>query len=53
VCIEESSPAMRADMHARCFALTSRERELLRHLLKGKDTKQIAHAMSSATASSL
>ena len=45
VSIEESSPAERVDLFARCFALTTRERELLGHLVKGNDTKQIARAM--------
>jgi DNA-binding CsgD family transcriptional regulator len=45
VSIEESSPAERVDLFARCFALTPRERELLGHLVKGDDTRQIAHAM--------
>ena len=45
VSIEESSPAERVDLFARCFALTDRERELLGHLVKGNDTKQIARAM--------
>jgi DNA-binding CsgD family transcriptional regulator len=45
VSVEESSPAERVDLFARCFALTTRERELLGHLVKGNDTKQIARAM--------
>ena len=45
VSIEESSPAERVDLFARCFALTTREQELLGHLVKGNDTKQIARAM--------
>ena len=45
VSIEQSSPAERVDLFARCFALTTRERELLSQLVKGNDTKQIARAM--------
>src|SRR5918994_2147088 len=45
VSIEQSSPAERVDLFARCFALTTRERQLLGHLVKGNDTKQIARAM--------
>ena len=44
VSIEQSSPAERVDLFARCVGLTTRERELLGQLVKGNDTKQIARA---------
>lgn len=45
VTIEESSAAERVDLFARAFGLTARERELLDHLVSGKDTREVARRM--------
>lgn len=46
VTIEETSPADRAAVFARAFALSPRETELLGHLVAGNDTRHIADRMS-------
>lgn len=45
VTIEETSPTERADLFARAFGFSTRERELLNHLMTGGDTRQIARRM--------
>lgn len=45
VTMERSTPAERADMFGRVFALTRRESELLDHLALGQDTREVAGAM--------
>jgi DNA-binding CsgD family transcriptional regulator len=45
VTIEESTPAERLDLFARASALSTRESELLTHLVSGADTRQIASRM--------
>ena len=45
VTIEETSPTERADLFARAFGFSSREGELLSHLVTGTDTRQIARRM--------
>lgn len=46
VTIEETSPGERAGMFTRAFGLSDRERELLRHLVEGADTREVAQRMS-------
>jgi DNA-binding NarL/FixJ family response regulator len=43
--LEDSSPAERATLFAAAHALTSRESELLNHLIEGVDTHQLARLM--------
>jgi DNA-binding CsgD family transcriptional regulator len=45
VTLEDSSPAERAALFAAAHALTSREGELLKHLIRGVDTYQLARLM--------
>jgi DNA-binding CsgD family transcriptional regulator len=45
VTIEESTPAERVSLFARCSALSEREHELLDHLAAGGDTREIAERM--------
>jgi DNA-binding CsgD family transcriptional regulator len=45
VTLEDSSPAERAALFAAAHALTSREGELLNHLIRGVDTYQLARLM--------
>ena len=45
VTIEDSSPAERVAVFARSFGLTPRETELLRHLVTGIDTRELALQM--------
>lgn len=45
VTIEDSSPSERAEIFARAHGLTNRERELLSHLVIGRDTRDTAHLM--------
>jgi len=45
VTIEESTPAERVSLFARCSALSERERVLLGHLVAGSDTREIAERM--------
>ena len=45
VTIEESSPAERVSVFARAHALSTREAELLGHLVRGSDTRQVAARM--------
>ena len=45
VTIEDSSPAERAAMFARAHGLSSRETELLNHLIQGTDTHELARLM--------
>jgi DNA-binding CsgD family transcriptional regulator len=45
VTVEESGPAERAGLFTRAFGLSSREAELLGHLLAGQDTREVAGAM--------
>ena len=45
VTIEESTPAERVSLFARCSALSEREHELLDHLVAGGDTREIAGRM--------
>lgn len=46
VTIEETSPTDRAALFASAFGLSPREGELLRHLVAGSDTRDLAHQMS-------
>ena len=45
VTIEESSPPERVDLFARVFGLSTREHELLKHLVAGRATKELAQTM--------
>lgn len=45
VTIEEASPTERADLFARAFGFSARERELLAHLMNGASTRKIAGQM--------
>jgi len=45
VTIEESTPAERLDLFTRATALSTRESELLTHLVSGTDTREIASRM--------
>jgi DNA-binding CsgD family transcriptional regulator len=45
VTLEESSGAERVDMFGRAFGLTVRERELIDHLVEGRDTHEVAQRM--------
>jgi DNA-binding CsgD family transcriptional regulator len=45
VTLEDSSPAERAGLFAAAHGLTSRERELLNHLIRGVDTSELARLM--------
>jgi DNA-binding CsgD family transcriptional regulator len=45
VSLEESSGAERVDVFGRAFGLTVRERELIDHLVKGRDTREVAQRM--------
>ncbi|HEY7147357.1 MAG TPA: helix-turn-helix transcriptional regulator [Streptosporangiaceae bacterium] len=45
VAIEESSPAERVSLFARCYGLTARESQLLTQLAAGHDTRAIAAMM--------
>ena len=45
VTIEESSPPERVDLFARVFGLSTREHELLEHLLAGRTTRELARCM--------
>jgi DNA-binding NarL/FixJ family response regulator len=45
VTLEDSSPAERATLFAAAHALTSRESELLNHLIEGVDTHELARLM--------
>ncbi len=45
VTLEESSAAERVDLFCRAFGLTARERELVDHLVGGRDTREIARRM--------
>lgn len=45
VTIEESSPTERTTLFAAAHGLSSREQELLEHLMTGADTKGVAHRM--------
>jgi DNA-binding NarL/FixJ family response regulator len=45
VTLEDSSPAERATLFAAAHALTSRESELLNHLIQGVDTHELARLM--------
>ena len=47
VSLEESSGAERVDVFGRAFGLTIRERELIGHLVEGRDTREVASACSS------
>ena len=46
VTIESASPAERLALYVRACRLSSREVELLRHLVTGEDTRHIAQLMS-------
>ena len=48
VTLEESSGAERVDVFRRAFGLTTRERELINHLVEGRDTREIAQHMSAS-----
>ena len=45
VTLEESSGAERVDVFGRAFGLTLRERELINHLVEGRDTREVAQRM--------
>jgi DNA-binding CsgD family transcriptional regulator len=45
VSLEESSGAERVDVFGRAFGLTIRERELVDHLVQGRDTREVAQRM--------
>ncbi|MGI8456723.1 MAG: helix-turn-helix transcriptional regulator [Propionibacteriaceae bacterium] len=45
VSIEDSSPTERTELFGRVHALSSRERELLDHLVTGRDTRDLARLM--------
>ena len=45
VTIEDTSPAERAGLFARAHGLSIRERELLGHLVRGADTRELARLM--------
>jgi DNA-binding CsgD family transcriptional regulator len=45
VTLEESSGAERVDVFGRAFGLTVRERELIDHLVEGRDTSEVAQRM--------
>lgn len=45
VTIERTTPVERADLFARAFGLSAREAELLRHLVEGSDTSEVAARM--------
>ncbi len=45
VTLEESSGAERVDVFGRAFGLTIRERELIDHLVEGRDTREVAERM--------
>jgi DNA-binding CsgD family transcriptional regulator len=45
VSLEESSGAERVDVFGRAFGLTARERELIDHLVDGRDTREVAERM--------
>ena len=45
VTIEDSSPSERAALFARANGLSTRERELLGHLVTGSDTRDLARLM--------
>lgn len=45
VTIEPATPVERADLFARAYALTTRETELLDHLVDGADTRTVASRM--------
>jgi DNA-binding CsgD family transcriptional regulator len=45
VTIEDSSPSERAEIFARAHGLTNRERQLLGHLVVGRDTRDTARLM--------
>lgn len=45
VTLEESSVAERVDVFGRAFGLTARERELIDHLVEGRDTREVAERM--------
>jgi DNA-binding CsgD family transcriptional regulator len=45
VTLEESSGAERVDVFGRAFGLTVRERELIDHLVEGRDTREVAQRM--------
>jgi DNA-binding CsgD family transcriptional regulator len=45
VTIEEASPAERADLFARAFGFTAREKELFGYLISGLDTRGVAQRM--------
>jgi DNA-binding CsgD family transcriptional regulator len=45
VTIEETSPPERVALFARAFGLSTRERELLGHLVSGTDTRELARRM--------
>jgi DNA-binding CsgD family transcriptional regulator len=45
VTIEEASPPERVSLFARAFGLSTRETELLGHLMAGADTRQLARRM--------
>lgn len=45
VTIEDASPAERVTLYARAFGLSTRERELLAHLMTGTDTRELARRM--------
>lgn len=45
VTIEESSPPERVDLFARVFGLSAREQELLKHLVVGRTTRELARCM--------
>ena len=45
VTLEDSSPAERAALFAAAYGLTSRETELLNHLIRGVDTSELARLM--------
>jgi DNA-binding CsgD family transcriptional regulator len=45
VTVERTDPRARADLFARAFGLSARERELLAHLVEGRDTGEVAGLM--------
>ena len=45
VSLEESSGAERVDVFGRAYGLTIRERELIGHLVEGRDTREVAKRM--------
>jgi len=45
VTIEETSPAQRVDLFCRAFGLSTREREIVDHLVTGSDTRELARRM--------